>query len=263
MSNAIIFSYLLIILIHSNHDCQGIRSPENRIFFSKNCIILLHHISLCDKIVFNMRSFTSDMKTESIKLKEILSRSGMSARQFSEILGISEGQMSNVLRGNRRPSREVLIRLAEHFNVDLNWLLSNETGDTVYIELIDQEAAAGTGVEIDEYAERQTIAVPRSFLGTHKPENLKAITVRGDSMIGEQIFDGDYVLFDTSKKLGESIFVVSVGSALLVKRVVTDEVKKTKTLFSANADYPPRVFTGNECEEVRIAGQVIAWWHRA
>jgi SOS-response transcriptional repressor LexA len=205
------------------------------------------------------------MKTESTKLKEILSRSGMSARQFSGILGISEGQMSNVLRGNRRPSREVLIRLAEHFNVDLNWLLGNETGDTVYIELIDQEAAAGPGVEIDEYAERQTIAVPHSFLGTHRPENIKAITVRGDSMIDAQIFDGDYVLFDTSKIFGESIFVVSVGTTLLVKRVVDDSVKNTTTLFSANssANYPPRTFIGDERSEVRIAGQVIAWWHRA
>jgi SOS-response transcriptional repressor LexA len=210
-----------------------------------------------------MRSLSSEMKNEAAKIREVLLRSGMSARQFSEKLGISEGQMSNILRGNRKPSREVLDRLVEEFQVDLNWLLRNETEDTVYIELIDQEAAAGHGVEIDEYAERQTIAVPRSFLGTHRPENLKAITVRGDSMIDAQIFDGDYVLFDTSKKLGESIFVVSVGSTLLVKRVVKDEVKKTITLFSANTDYPPRVFTGNECEEVRITGQVIAWWHRA
>ena len=181
------------------------------------------------------------------------------------LFGISESQVSNLLRGVRRPSRAILKKLVDCFNVDLNWLLCGETEDTVYIELIDQEVAAGHGMEIDEYAERQTIAVPRSFLGTHKPENLKAVTVRGDSMIDAQIFDGDYVLFDTSKKLGESIFVVSVGSTLLVKRVVVDDVRKTITLFSANAvaDYPPQVFSGKECEEVRIVGKVIAWWHRA
>jgi SOS-response transcriptional repressor LexA len=188
----------------------------------------------------------------------------MSARQFSEKLGISEGQMSNILKGNRRPSREVLDRLVDYFAVDLNWLLRGETEDVVYIDLIKQEAAAGHGVEIDEYAEKQTITVPRSFLGTHKPENIKAVTVRGDSMIDAQIFDGDYVLFDTKYILGENIFVVSVGSMLLVKRVVVDELKKTITLFSANAfaNYPPRVFIGDECNEVRIAGKVIAWWHR-
>ena len=210
-----------------------------------------------------MRSLNGDMKKEAAKLKEVLSRSGLSARQFSEILGISEGQMSNIIRGNRRPSREVLGRLAEHFQVDLNWLLCSETEDTVYIELIDQEVAAGNGMEIDEYAERQVISVPRSFIGTNRPENIKAVTVRGDSMIDAQIFDGDYVLFDTSKKLGESIFVVSVGSTLLVKRVVADELKKTKTLISANANYPPRIFTGDECDKVQIEGKVIAWWHRA
>ena len=204
------------------------------------------------------------MKSEAIRLKEVLLRSGMSARQFSEALCISEGQMSNILRGTRKPSREVLDKLVGYFDVDLNWLLRGETEDTVYIELINQEAAAGQGMEIDEYAERQTIAVPRSFLGNHKLENLKAVTVRGDSMIDAQIFDGDYALFDISNKLGENIFVVSVGNTLLVKRVVVDSVKGTITLFSANAaaDYPPRIFSGNECEEVRIAGKVIAWWHR-
>jgi len=212
-----------------------------------------------------MTSIKHELKGEAAKLKEVLLRSGMSARQFSEVLGISEGQMSNILKGNRKPSRNVLDRLVEHFQIDLNWFLRNDTEDTVYIELIDQEAAAGHGREIDEYAERLTIAVPRAFIGSHKSENLKAITVRGDSMIDAQIFDGDYVLFDTSRRHGESIFVVSVGSTLLVKRVVVDDVKKTTTLFSANssADYPPRVFTGNERNEVQIAGKVIAWWHRA
>jgi len=205
-----------------------------------------------------------NLKSEAKKLKDVLLRSGLSARQFSEILDISEGQMSNILRGVRRPSRELLERLAERFQVDLNWLLRDDTENMVYIQLIDQEAAAGHGKEIDEYAERQTIAVPRSFLGSHKPENLKAITVRGDSMIDAQIFDGDYILFDTSKRFGENISVVSVGSTLLVKRVVVDNLKNTITLFSENssAEYPPRIFYGKECDDVQIAGKVIAWWHR-
>jgi SOS-response transcriptional repressor LexA len=211
-----------------------------------------------------MRSLEDNVGNEAERLKEVLLRSGMSARQFSEKLGISEGQMSNILNGNRRPSREVLDRLVDYFDVDLNWLLRGEVEDVVYIDFINQEAAAGHGMEIDEYAEKKTIAVPRSFLGTHKPKNLKAITVRGDSMIDAQIFDGDYVLFDTKDKLGENIFVVSVGTMLLVKRVVVDVLKKTITLLSANAaaNYPPRIFTGNECEEIQIEGKVIAWWHR-
>ena len=73
-----------------------------------------------------MASFIKDMKKEASKHKEILFRSGLSARQFSETLRISESQMSNILRGNRRPSRELLDRLVEHFHVDLNWLLRND-----------------------------------------------------------------------------------------------------------------------------------------
>jgi SOS-response transcriptional repressor LexA len=203
-------------------------------------------------------------ENEAQRLKEVLMRSGMSARQFSGILGSSEAQMSNIVQGKRKPSREVLDRLADYFDIDLNWLLRGDTEDIVYIELIEQEVAAGHGMEIYEFAEMQTIAVPRSFIGARRPENIKAVTVRGDSMIDAQIFDGDYVLFDKNNRLGESIFVVSVGSMLLVKRVVVDELRKSITLFSSNstANYPPRIFTGDECEEVRIAGKVIAWWHK-
>lgn len=212
-----------------------------------------------------MTSYIQNSKNETVKLKEVLLRSGLSARQFSEKLGISEGQMSNILRGIRRPSRELLERLADCFQVDLNWLLRNDAEDAIYIELIDQEAAAGNGREIDEYSDKQTIAIPRAFLGSHKSKNLKAVTVRGDSMIDAQIFDGDYVIFDTSNQLDESISVVSVGNTLLVKRVVIDNVKETITLFSANinANYPPRIFAGIERDDVKITGKVIAWWHRA
>jgi SOS-response transcriptional repressor LexA len=211
-----------------------------------------------------MRNLKNNTENEAERLKEVLLRSGMSARQFSEKLEISEAQMSNILKGKRRPSREVLDKLVDYFDVDLNWLLCGETEDVVYIDFINQEAAAGHGMEIDEYAEKKTIAVPRSFIGTHKPKNIRAITVRGDSMIDAQIFDGDYVLFDTRDKLGENIFVVSVGTTLLVKRVIVDDFKKTITLLSANAvvNYPPRIFIGDERDEVRIEGKVIAWWHR-
>jgi len=212
-----------------------------------------------------MKNSEQDNENEAQRFREVLMRSGMSARQFSGVLGISEGQMSNILKGKRKPSRDVLDILADYFDIDLNWLLRGETEDVVYIELIKQEAAAGHGMEIDEYAEKQTITVPRSFLGIHKPKNIKAVTVRGDSMIDVQIFDGDYVLFDTSNRLGENISVVSVGNMFLVKRVMVDNVKETITLLSANkaADYPPRIFSGSEREDVKIAGKVIAWWHRA
>ena len=77
--------------------------------------------------LFNIKSIDHNIKNQAKKLKEVLFRSGMSARQFSEKLGISESQMSNIFRGKRCPSLDVLGRLAEYFQVDLNWLLGNET----------------------------------------------------------------------------------------------------------------------------------------
>jgi phage repressor protein C with HTH and peptisase S24 domain len=85
-------------------------------------------------------------------------------------------------------------------------------------------------------------------------------------MIDEKIYDGDYVLYNQHEREGEHIFVVSVGSTLLVKRVVYDPPKQEIRLISANRvagdAYVDRVFRGSECEEVRIAGKVIACMHR-
>jgi SOS-response transcriptional repressor LexA len=61
---------------------------------------------------------------------------------------------------------------------------------TTEIELLEQEAAAGHGKEIADYIEKQYIPILYDFVRQHKPENLKAVYVSGDSMIDERINDG-------------------------------------------------------------------------
>jgi SOS-response transcriptional repressor LexA len=196
--------------------------------------------------------------------KIALERSGLSVAEFGRSLGISKGQVSNITRGVRKPSRDVLEKLAGVYHVDMNsFLLGKGLGGTVYVELYKQEAAAGTGLDVDDYIETETIALPRRLIEPCNPQNLRAVPVRGDSMIDERICDGDTVIFDTSNTAPENISVLSVDNALLVKRVVIDGMAKTMTLLSANAAYPPRVIRGADVEGVRIAGKVVAVLHRA
>jgi phage repressor protein C with HTH and peptisase S24 domain len=149
--------------------------------------------------------------------------------------------------------------------VDINTFLFGkgqpEEG-TAHIELFRQEAAAGQGAEIDDYAGRSHIVVPRSFIVPHRGEHIKAVLVRGDSMVGEKIFDRDYVIFNRRETSGEGIFVLSVETTLLVKRVALDPVSSTITLISANPAYRPRVISGMDRETVRIEGKVIGCLHR-
>jgi phage repressor protein C with HTH and peptisase S24 domain len=161
----------------------------------------------------------------------------------------------------------VLERLATVYNVNLNWLIhgigpSGLNLDSAEIELLAQEAAAGQGREAEDYPEKQYFQVPFSLIRPHRPENLKAVYVSGDSMVDEHINDGDIVIFNTKQTEGNGIYVVSVGNTLVVKRVDFDTSSQAIILISANPAYEPRRFSGHKLENIRIAGRVVACYHR-
>jgi phage repressor protein C with HTH and peptisase S24 domain len=154
-------------------------------------------------------------------------------------------------------------RLAKLYRVDMNeYLFGNGSHDTVYVEFDAVNAAAGAGVEVDDYYGKKMVAVSRGLIAPRNPENLRGVAVKGDSMSDERICDGDTVIFDTTDKAAESICVLSIDNRLLVKRVVYDTIENSIILLSANAAYPPRVIRGADVASVRIAGKVVAVLHR-
>jgi phage repressor protein C with HTH and peptisase S24 domain len=207
------------------------------------------------------------MRNEAERYKFILEKSGLSKSAFAESIGISRSHNYHLERGTQKPPREVLERLSSVYSVNLNWLIhgkgpSGMESETAEIELLDQEAAAGQGREIQDYIEKQYIPILYDFLRPHKPENLRAVHVSGDSMIDERINDGDIVIFNIKQIEGNGIYVVSVGNTLLVKRVDFDHANKTIELISANLAYEPRCYSGNELEDIRVEGRVVACYHR-
>ena len=207
------------------------------------------------------------MLNEAERYKFILEKSGISKSAFAESIGISRSHNYHLERGTQKPPREVLERLATIYNVNLNWLIHGKgpSGldlDTVEIELYDQQAAAGQGREIEDYIEKRFIPVIHDFLRPHNPKNLKAVHVSGDSMIDERINDGDIVFFNTKQTEGNGIYVVSVGNTLLVKRVDFDHANKALVLISANPAYEPRRYSGQELEDIKIVGRVVASYHK-
>jgi phage repressor protein C with HTH and peptisase S24 domain len=207
------------------------------------------------------------MKNEAERYKFILEKSGLSKTAFAESIGISRSHNYHLERGTQKPPREVLERLASAYNVNLNWLIhgsgpSGLENNTVDIEFLEQEAAAGKGREISDYIEKQYIPILYDFLRPHNPQNLKAVYVSGDSMVGERINDGDIAIFNIKQTEGNGIYVVSVGNTLLVKRVDFDLANKTIELISANPAYETRRYSGNELEGIRVEGRVVACYHR-
>jgi SOS-response transcriptional repressor LexA len=207
------------------------------------------------------------MKSEAEKYAMIQERSGLNKKDFAESLGLSKVQGSLLSQGKLKPSREVLNRLARQYHVDLNWFLAGDgtegvTSGSATIELVSQAAAAGWGRDIEDYPESRMIAIPRELINPHNPAYLAALFVSGDSMTDEKINDNDIVIYRKCQAEGNAIYVVSLGTKLLVKRVQFDDKKNTVVLISANAAYAPRKIAGSELETFKIEGRVVACYHR-
>ena len=59
---------------------------------------------------------------------ESLIPDGVSVADFSEEIGISDRTLGNYIRGDREPSFEFLERLRRIAGVDLNWIVSGQSG---------------------------------------------------------------------------------------------------------------------------------------
>jgi SOS-response transcriptional repressor LexA len=210
------------------------------------------------------------MNTQAERFTYVRERVGMSKQDFAAALGIHPTIASVIESGAREASREVLSRLAVVFKVNLNWFLTgvgeslipdySET-ESVFVPHIIQEAAAGRGVEIEDFSETRLIAVPRLLVAGLNSGALRAVTVRGDSMIDKEIYDRDIVVFNTADTSAEAICVVSVAGQLLVKHVSIDRLKGRITLMSANPMYPPRFIEGSELADVKVEGRVVTCLH--
>jgi SOS-response transcriptional repressor LexA len=207
------------------------------------------------------------MAGEAERYNFIREKSGLSKKDFAESLGLSVSMNWQIASGRVKLPRDLLDRLADTYDVNLHWFLTGKgpsglERDTVEIELLDQEAAAGHGRDVEDYPERRGFQIPRSLIGPHRPERLQAVFVAGDSMVGAHICDGDIAIFHPGLTEGNGIFVVTVGDSLVVKRVDRDPASHSILLISANPDYEPRRFSGAELHAVRIAGKVVAVYHR-
>ena len=57
------------------------------------------------------------------KLKELRQKSGLNQNQTAEAVGITLRQYQRFEKGEQRPGYDNLIKIADHFDVSLDWLM--------------------------------------------------------------------------------------------------------------------------------------------
>jgi repressor LexA len=109
------------------------------------------------------------------------------------------------------------------------------------------------GLPIEAIEQNDSLAVPHDMLRGGSNFVLK---VRGDSMVEEQIRDGDYIVVNSRQTAdnGEMVVALVHGDSATVKKFYREKDGRIR-LQPANATMQPMYFAE---DEVRIQGIVVA-----
>jgi repressor LexA len=113
--------------------------------------------------------------------------------------------------------------------------------------------AVAAGVPIEAVEDRETLAVPENLLrrgGEHY-----VLRVKGDSMIDEQIRDGDYVIVNSrsTAQNGDMVVALVDGDSATVKKFYRESDGRIR-LQPANVAMPALYFSAGD---VRVQGIVV------
>lgn len=205
------------------------------------------------------------------RLRSLRTDKGLSQMELSKQLKISKSSINMYERGDREPGIEMLERIADYFNVDMDYLLGKSDFTSKYDWLHSSKGLPANTMPVP-----QTRTVP--LLGTiacgdpilaeqniegflAMPEKVNAdfcLRCKGDSMINARIFDGDivYIRQQDTVENGEIAAVLIDGEATLKRvRLFDDHI----ALEPENPQYRPIVLWGAEMNDVRVLGKAVAF----
>ncbi len=140
-------------------------------------------------------------------------------------------------RGRRNASRDLEVVVPD-----------SQTSRVVRVPVLGTVAA---GYPIEALEDREEIALPEEWLGKGRTY---ALRVRGDSMIDEQICDGDTVVVEAREvaRNGETVIALVDGDSVTVKQYYREGARIR--LQPANPEFPVMDFSE---ERVRVQGVVV------
>lgn len=203
------------------------------------------------------------------RLKTLRTAKKLSQADFAKQIKLSKSSVNMYERGEREPGLETLERIADYFNVDMDYLLGKSdvvnknrwSSESSVINLIPMPEmrkiplvgtiACGEPILAVENIEGY-ISIPKELAGDF------ALICKGDSMINARIFDGDivYIRQQDTVENGE-IAAVLIGNEATLKRFkrLPDRI----ILSPENPMYDPLVYRNEEMNSVHILGKAVAF----
>ena len=206
-----------------------------------------------------------------MELREILAKlkteNGLTTEMLSEKSGVPRGTLNKLLNGEtRNPTGATLKKIADALSCPVELFYNGKTdffptlknsGDFVPVQRraipMLGEIAAGVPILAEENAE--LIMCDESLSCDC------ALKIRGDSMVGARIHDGDIVFIRLQDDVDDGdIAAVVLNDEATLKRVY--HIKNGLQLLSENPKYPPMIFTLDECDSIRILGKAVGFQGR-
>ncbi len=86
------------------------------------------------------------------------------------------------------------------------------------------------------------------------------LKAKGDSMIGARIFDGDVVFIKETEMVDNGeIAAIVIDDEVLLKRFYYFPDESLLTLQSENPKYPPKNYTNEQLDHIRVLGKAVAF----
>jgi len=203
------------------------------------------------------------------KLIQLKTENGYTTEMLSERSGVPKGTINKLLNGEtRNPTAATLKKLADALGCELAYLCGRPS-DIPGVHRLGEPVNAADLMPvrrrriplIGDIAAGQPILCEEQIEITGCDSDTQAdfaLRVRGDSMIGARIHDGDTVFIRRQDDVDDGqIAAVIIDGCATLKRVY--HIQNGLHLLSENPKYPPMIFTCPACDSIRIIGRAVAF----
>ena len=205
------------------------------------------------------------MDTLSI-IKTLLVEKSLTQKALTDYLGISKNAFTNWSNGSNTSYIKHLPKIAEFFNVSVDYLLGRDskeekfkepviTSDVVTFPVLGKIAAGYDSIAVEDWGS-EIIEIPKAYLKGRDRSEFFVLEVKGDSMYPEYR-EGDKVLVLKQTTLNTSGTVGAVlydGDYATLKKVTYAPGEDWLELSPINPMYPPKRIEGADLERCRIIG---------
>lgn len=197
------------------------------------------------------------------RIKELREMAGKQQKELAIDLGVSQPTVSDWESGRKVPSAKSTSKLADYFQVPIDYLLGRESvtdgppapsrPGSKWIPVLGK-VAAGTPIEaVEDILDYEEIDAKTAASGEHF-----ALQIKGQSM-EPRIKDGDVVIVRKQDGCdsGDVAVVLVNGDEATVKRIKKEPAGIM--LIPSNPSYEPKFYSNDEILSlpVRIIGKVI------